>query len=73
MAPEKWEKVADIFLALIIYLSLIACLIKSDYNFVVGLFGFLIWSHRHVMNFLFYGNRKKTEGFLLLIGVGKRA
>jgi hypothetical protein len=52
MAPEKWEKVADIFLALIIYLSLIACLIKSDYNFVVGLFGFLIWSHRHVRNFL---------------------
>jgi hypothetical protein len=55
MAPEKWEKVADIFLALIIYLSLIACLIKSDYNFVVGLFGFLIWSHRHVRNFFLEG------------------
>ena len=50
MAPEKWEKVADIFLALIIYLSLVACLIKSDYNFIIGLFGFIIWNHRLVFS-----------------------
>ena len=52
LEKRDWEKIADIFLIVIVYFSLVACLIKTDYNFIIGLFGYIFWQNRYNMIYL---------------------
>lgn len=43
----NFEKISENLLVVLTYISMIGCTLRNDYNFFIGMFGFLGWNTRH--------------------------